>query len=90
MSIKVHLPPFFQQLAGGVKVIDTDGNTVGECLKSVGEQYPQLKARLFNEQGKLMKGISIFINRENTLPSELNKPVKDGDTVHIASLIFGG
>jgi molybdopterin synthase sulfur carrier subunit len=90
MSIEVHLPPFFQQLAGGVKTVEVSGTTVAECLNSIVEQYPQLKARLFNKQGKLMKNLNIFLNGESAFPGELAAPVKDGDTIHIASLVFGG
>ncbi len=90
MSIEVHLPPFFQQLAGGVKTVNVSGKTVGECFEGIAKQYPQLKARLYNRQGKLMKGLNIFINGESAFPKELGKPVNDGDTIHIASLVFGG
>ena len=90
MSIEVHLPPVLQQIAGGIKAVNTSGNTVGECLESVIGQYPQLKPRLFNSRGKLVKGFSIFINRHGTSPGELDKPVNDGDIIHIASLVFGG
>lgn len=90
MSIEAHLPPFFQQLAGGVKIVDVSGNTVAECLESIAGQYPQLKARLFNQQGKLMKGLNIFVNGESVFPGELATLVNDGDTIHIASLVFGG
>ena len=90
MSIKVHLPPFFQQLAGGVKTVEVGGSTVAECLESLAGQYPQLKERLFDRQGKLVKGLNIFVNGESAFPGELVRPVKDGDTIHIASLVFGG
>jgi molybdopterin converting factor small subunit len=90
MSIEVHLPPFFQQLAGGVRTVNISGSTAAECLEGIAAEYPRLKERIFDKRGKLMSGLNVFVNGENVLPGELARPVKDGDTIHLASLVFGG
>jgi molybdopterin converting factor small subunit len=90
MTVEVNLPPLLQTLAGGVKRIDVGGGTVGECLQAIAEKYPAVKARLFTEDGKLAKGLNVYINGENTRSDMLARQVKDGDKIHLAYLIFGG
>ncbi len=90
MSIGVNLPPFLQQLAEDVKRVDVRGGTVGECLEELVGRYPRLKPRIFAGDGRLAKGLSVYINGENAYPGELARPVRDGDNLHLAHLIFGG
>jgi len=90
MSVEINIPPVLQALIDGVRQIDVSGSTVGECLKQLVEKYPRLKLRLFNRQGKLPKGVSIFINGESAYPEELARPVHDGDKVYITNIVLGG
>ena len=90
MSIAVHIPPLLQTLADGHKQIDVDGSTVGECLEAMVRRYPDIKKRLFTRGGNVIKSLSIYINGRGTYPDVLTRPVKDGDEIHLASLIFGG
>jgi molybdopterin converting factor small subunit len=90
MSVEINIPPVLQALAGDVKQIDVTGKTVGECLKELVKQYPRLKSRLFNRQGKLSNGINIFINGENAYPEPLSRIVHEGDKVHISYIVLGG
>ena len=89
MTIQVNLPPLVQTLTG-VKQIDVRGGTVGECLEAIAEKYPDTRARLFTEDGKLAKGLNVYINRENIRLDVLTAQVKGGDIIHLAYLIFGG
>ena len=34
MSIAINIPPLLQTLADGMKQVDVDGSTVGECLEA--------------------------------------------------------
>ena len=90
MSVEVNIPPAFQALIGGVKQIEVIGNTVGECLDALLKKHPELKSRLFNARDKLSGGINIFVNGEKVHPDPLAKPVRDGDTIHLAYIILGG
>lgn len=90
MSIEVNLPPVLQALIDGVSRINVNGDTVGECLTEMLEKYPQLKLKLFNKNGKLPNGISIFINGENAFPEPLSRPVRDGDKIFISHIVLGG
>jgi len=90
MSVEINIPPVLQALFDGVRQVDVSGSTVGECLKHLVERYPRLKPGLFNRQGKLPKGVSIFVNGESAYPGELTRPVHDGDKVYITNIVLGG
>jgi molybdopterin converting factor small subunit len=90
MSIEITIPPFFQHLAGGVKTSEVEGKTVAECLEALAGQYPRLKPRLFGPHGELTRGLNLFINGESAFPEEMSRPVKDGDSIHIAYAMVGG
>ena len=71
MSVEITIPPFLQHLAGGVKQVEVQGKTVAECLEALVGQHPGLRPRLFERNGKLLSGLSIFINGESAFPGEL-------------------
>ena len=90
MTVEINIPPALQALVGGTGKIDVTGSTVGECLKGLVRQYPFLKEKLFTGNGRLPKGMNIFINGANAYPRPLTRPVGDGDKVHIAYTVLGG
>ncbi len=90
MTVEVNIPPLLQTLAGGVKQVNVSGGTVGECIEAIAHKYPDTRAHLFTEDGKLAKGLNVYINGENIRPGVLAAQVKDGDIIHLAYLIFGG
>ena len=90
MRVVIHIPQFLQHIADDVKVAHVKGRTVGECLRDLVSQFPQLEALLFNRRGKLLKHLDVFINRESAYPEELAKPVSEGDELHIMKAIVGG
>lgn len=90
MSIKVRLPPFFQQFTGGQKVVETKGDTVGECLQDLVLRFPEIKQRLYDKKGELAQFIEIYVNSESSYPEELAKTVKEGDELTIVVALSGG
>ena len=90
MSIEVNIPPFLQPLADDVKLANVNGRTAGECLKSLVERYPRLRPKIFTGKGKLLKGLSVFVNGEVVYPEPLARPVNHGDKLHITYIVMGG
>ena len=90
MSVTVVLPPSLQTLAGGLKNVETGGQTVKDCLAELAVKYPQLKGKFYNRKGQLNKGMNLFINGTIAYPGELSKTVKDGDKIHLAYTVLGG
>lgn len=90
MSVEVEISPVFARYAGNQVTIPVKGNTVGECIHDLVEQYPDLKKIILDSNGKLQHSFDVFINGESAYPNEMEKPVKDGDKLHIVLLIHGG
>jgi len=90
MPIEITLPPLLQPLAGDLNYVKVTGGTVGECLDNLVNKYPGIKPKLFNRNGKLLNGISIFLNRENIIKDPIEKTVKEGDKIHISFVVLGG
>lgn len=90
MSVQINIPPSLQALIDGAVKVDVAGGTVGECLRDLVRIYPQLKEKIFTRNGRLPKGMNIFINGASAGPRPLAAPVCDGDKVHIAYIVLGG
>jgi molybdopterin synthase sulfur carrier subunit len=90
MSVRVKLPPILQELSRGVETCEVSGNTIGECLESLEEQFPGIKDALFDRRGRLLRVFGIYLNSDGLEPVELDTPVKDRDEVVILNFLMGG
>jgi molybdopterin converting factor small subunit len=90
MSIKLNIHSALRHLVDNKSVIEVNGTTVGECLKDMIRQYPAVERSLFNQKGKLLNYVDIYVNLQSAFPEELAKPVKDGDEMQIVLMIAGG
>jgi len=90
MSVRINLHPNLYQYTGDQAIVEVNGNTVGQCLKDLVKQFPELKKGLFSKDGKLLNYVDIYVNQESSYPEELAKPVKDGDELYIAFMIARG
>lgn len=90
MRVKVHLYSGLKEFTEGQDVVEVHGNTVGECLADLTEQFPRIKPELFDKNGKLLGGILISINLKSAYPEVLAKSVNNGDELYIVRAIPGG
>ena len=91
MAIKVIiLSPSLQKFIGNQEVVKADGETVGECLDHLARQFPAIERGLFDRHGQLLNYVYFFINGKGAYPTDLTKPVKDGDELTISLLLPGG
>lgn len=91
MSVKVKIfYPHLQQYTDNQEVVEVNGSTVGECLGDLVKQFPGIEKGIFDEHGQLINYVYFFINGKGTYPTDLAKPVRDGDELTIALLLAGG
>jgi molybdopterin converting factor small subunit len=91
MSIKIDMfYPHMQEYAGNRKTVNVEGQTVGECLQDLAKQYPGVEKFVFDEKGKYLKHVFVYVNAESASKAGLKDPVKDGDEILVAVLITGG
>lgn len=90
MAVIVRVPGSLKDWFQGDDEAICQGETMGECLEHLIERFPDLRDRLFDENGEL-SSVLVFLNGENILSLEgLATSVKDGDEVGIIPLAAGG
>ena len=90
MNIKINIHRSLHHFTNGQETVEVKGNTVGQCLNDLAQQFSAIEAKLLNKKGKLFSHVDIFVNLESPYPEELTKPVKDGDELSIRLMIGGG
>ena len=90
MSVKVHIHTTHRQYTNGLDVVDVKGNTVGDCLNQLVQQFPGMEKALFAKKDKLHNIVEIYVNHATAYPNELVKPVKEGDEIHLVVMLAGG
>ncbi len=91
MAVTVRIPTPLQKLTGDKAEVQAEGATVQDLLASLEQQFPGLKDRLCDPNGRLRRFVNVYVNEEDIrfLKQEAT-PVKDGDEVSIIPAIAGG
>jgi hypothetical protein len=90
VAVNVHIHKIYRSFTDGLETVAVEGYTVGECLRNLTTQYPDIKRVLFAANGELLKNIDLYINQESAYPEELTKSVSPGDHIYIHLLLTGG
>jgi molybdopterin converting factor small subunit len=90
MAVKVHIHATHRQYTNGLEAVEVKGNTVGDCLNHLVQQFPGMEKALFAKKDKLHNIIEIYVNHATAYPNELVKPVKEGDEIHLVVMLAGG
>jgi molybdopterin converting factor small subunit len=90
MSIKVHLYTTLQQYTGGHNQVSVQGRSVGECLKDLVRQYPDIGPVLFDNSGRLHSIVFVSVNMNSVNPENLDRAVSETDELFIILIIAGG
>jgi molybdopterin converting factor small subunit len=90
VSITINIHKTHREYTDEQERLEVNGQTIGECIKDLIDQYPGMKKAVFDAKGKLLSQIEIYLNMESAYPDELKKPVRDGDEIHIVVMLAGG
>ncbi len=87
----VRIPTPLRKLTNGQEEVKAAGATIGELISSLEAQYPGLKERICDDQGKVRRFVNIFANDEDIrFLKNLETPIKETDEVSIVPAIAGG
>ena len=89
MSVRI-LNPLFYRYTGNRREVEVEGRTVGECIQSLSEKYPEVEKHLFSATGGLQENLLVSLNRDMNQQSALDTPEQEGDEIHIMTMIEGG
>lgn len=90
MSIHINIHRTHRQFTQGRDRIEVQGDSVGECLDALVDQYPGIADVLFYTSGGLRNHVEIYLNADSAYPDELKRRVSDGDEISITVLLAGG
>lgn len=90
-TVVVRIAAPLRKLTQGNTEVETTGENVKACLHNLENSFPEVKERLWDEQGKLHKYVSIHINGEDIrFLQELDTPIEAGDEISIIPAMAGG
>jgi molybdopterin converting factor small subunit len=88
---QIQIPSPLRQYAGKQASVQVPASSVGEALKNLVTQHPDLKRHLYNDDGKLRAFVNVYVNDEDMRYLEKEATaLKDGDTISIVPSIAGG
>jgi len=91
MAITVRIPTPLQKLTGNRAEVPAQASTIQELIVNLEQQYPGIKGRLCDEQGKLRRFVNVYVNEEDIrFLKQEGTALKDGDEVSIIPAIAGG
>jgi molybdopterin synthase sulfur carrier subunit len=85
----IRIPVPLRKLVGGGEEIKTFGKTLDECLQLLCLSYPEIKDRIYDENGEVRRFINIFVNDED-MRFLNNNSIKEEDVISIVPAIAGG
>ncbi|MFN8418018.1 MAG: MoaD/ThiS family protein [Anaerolineae bacterium] len=89
MSV-IKIPTPLRMYAGGNAEVEVTGETVGEALSALVNQYPDLKTHLYNGD-QLRNFVNVFVGEEDIRYRDgLETPLEAGENLRIIPSIAGG
>jgi molybdopterin converting factor small subunit len=90
MAVRIQIPTPMRQHTEGQSVVEVTGTSVKAALDSLGQKYPAIVQRLF-ENGQVRRFVNVYLNDEDIrYLDSLNTGVKDGDELSIIPAVAGG
>ena len=91
MAATIRIPTPLQRYTNNLAEVRAEGSTVAELLENLEQQYPGIKERLYDEQGRLRRFVNIYVASEDIRYQQNEQtPVPDGTEVSIIPAIAGG
>lgn len=85
--ISVRIPTPLRSYTGGSQV-EASGSNLAEVLDDLDRQFPGLRFRLIDEQGRLRPHMRIFVNK--SVSTGLDQELGPDDTVTLMQALSGG
>jgi molybdopterin synthase sulfur carrier subunit len=86
--VNVRIPTPLRSYTGQRAVVAAVGTTVDDVLIDLDRQFPGIRFRMVDEQGRIRKHMRVFVNEEPT--RDLHVVVAPTDEVTIMQALSGG
>jgi sulfur-carrier protein len=90
-SILVLIPAPLRRYTGGEAKVKGEGGTVAQLIDGLDADYPGLRARILEDDGKIRRFVNVFVNGQNVRNLQgTETAVNPGDEVGIVPAMAGG
>lgn len=90
-TVTVVLRPYLMGFAGGQGEVPGLGETLGEVLANLGEEFPALGSNVLHPDKGVAPGVRAYVNNVMVaFPGALSSPLEDGDKVRLLLALGGG
>lgn len=91
MTVQVRIPTPLRRFTAGAEEVGANGDTVGIVVDNLEHQFPGIKERLCDEEGRVRRFVNIYVNGDDIrFLTNLETAVKEGDELSIVPAIAGG
>ena len=91
MSAHVRIPTILRTFTGGQNEVEASGHTVAHVLESLDADYPGIKDRILDGEGKLRRFVNVYVGDDDVrFVGGLEAEVADGAKVSIIPAVAGG
>ena len=91
MSVKVRIPTPLQKLTNNRSEVECEAKNIDELITELEKQYPGIKERLCDADGKLRRFVNVYVNEEDIrFLQGQETALKSGDDISIIPAIAGG
>ena len=88
---KVKIPTPLRQYTGGNQEVEVAGETAGEAIGNLTQEYPELRQHLYTGDGKLRSFVNVYKGDEDIRYLDgADTEVSEGDELSIIPSIAGG
>jgi molybdopterin converting factor small subunit len=89
--IHVRFMPRLREMGSRSQDIKVDSaDDLEDLVRVLVARFPVIRPRLLDEEGKIRKYVSFFVNKEYTRGTHGRKKLKDGDCVYFVFPVPGG
>lgn len=86
--MRVRIPTPLRSYTAQASTVDAHGATVAEVLADLDRQFPGIRFRVVDEQGRLRRHMKVFVNED--VRRDLATPLSPDDEVTLMQALSGG
>ncbi len=91
MAVTVRIPTPLRRLTQNLAEVETEGTDIETIIENLNTDYPGMKERICDDEGKIRRFVNIYLNDEDIrFLDGIATPVTDGAEISIIPAIAGG
>ena len=91
MSVSVRIPTILRTYTGGDSEVSATGANLAEVLDDLDAQFPGVKGRILDEDGKLRRFVNVYVGNDDVrFQDDLLTPTPDGTEISVIPAVAGG